>query len=423
MDNSGVTTGVLTDKLVAVQAVSDSLTDFLRVSGELAAVKLEFAVAITEIGVILNFAGFHQIQAGIDSVSAAGLEQQINRTGLQLVHHGVVGNSLDNQGFDNGLYATIVASELGVHLQSGLAAGGVIAVQQIRAANNLGMIPIAGFGVIDGFGEQFGGEVAGDLGAVLTILNIAAGSQYGHGPGSKASVNDIVVVGQLLSGDGDGVGHVIHQMDAGEGVAFTGNILVIALYNRHAVGRIAIHAGDLVAVFQQSLEHIILSGDGSVVAPHQAIFNGNSIGLAAIFVFGLFMFFHYSGIELEFTLFGVDYSAAAVDQAVHAVVGSGVVERGIVEIVFNRCVGADYQLAGRLGGPFAGLAGFCVRARSLRAAAFHRRSGGRTLLVVGDRLLLSAGCHRKSQDPCQQQGENLFGFHCVSPSFLTYVIF
>ncbi len=181
------------------------------------------------------------------------------------------------------------------------------------------MIPVAGVGIVDGFGQQLGGEVTGDLSTVLGVFHIAAGSQHGHGPGSQASVGDVVVVGQLSGGDGDGIGHVVHQVHAGKGVALTGNVLVVAHQSGEAGGGVTVHAGDLVAVLQQGGKDVILGSDGGAIAPGQAVVDGDGVGLGAILILGFRVLGHHGGVELKLAFLGEGNSAVAVDQAVHAV--------------------------------------------------------------------------------------------------------
>ena len=73
----------------------------------------------------------------------------------------------------DGLYAAVVTHELGVGLQGSLLAGLIEAVEQVGAAGDLGIVPVAGLGVVDGLLQQLGGEVAGDGGAVLGVFHIA----------------------------------------------------------------------------------------------------------------------------------------------------------------------------------------------------------------------------------------------------------
>ncbi|CCX36826.1 unknown [Clostridium sp. CAG:1013] len=172
-------------------------------------------------------------------------------------------------------------------------------------------------------------------------------------PGTGASISDVVVVGQLLSLDGDGVGHVVHQMDAGKGVGRAVQPLLIAHYGITAVAGIAVHASHLVAVLQQHGENVILSGDGSTVAPHQAVVDGDGVGLGAVLVLGLLVAGDYGVVVDELAFLGEHHSViAAMDQLVHVVVGLGGGEPGVIKLVDDLGDGADDQLASGLGGFF-----------------------------------------------------------------------
>ena len=373
MHHGAVTAGVLTGELVAVQAVSDGLADLLRVGGEHTAVELQLAVAVTHVSNLVGNALFHQVQAGVDGVAAAGAVQHVHSAGFQLVHHGVGRHGLDDQSLDGGLYAAVVTHELGVGLQGSLLAGLIEAVEQIGAAGDLGIVPVAGLGVVDGLLQQISSEVAGDGGAVLGVFHIAVRGDDMEGTGTSAGVGDVVVVGQLLSLDGDGVGHVIHQMNASKGVSSTGQPFVIAHHGITAVTRVAIHFGHLVAVLQQHGEDVVLGGDGGAIAPNQAVVDADGVGLGAVLVLSLLVGGHHGGVVLKLTLFGIHHGViAAVDQVIHVVVGLRAGEPSIVKLVDDLGDGADDQLAGRLSGLFAGLASFGIRARgALRLRGAH----------------------------------------------------
>ena len=70
MHHGAITAGVLTGKLVAVQAVGDGLTHLLGIGGEHTAVKLKLAIAVAHIGSIGGLAFLNQIQTGVDGVAA-----------------------------------------------------------------------------------------------------------------------------------------------------------------------------------------------------------------------------------------------------------------------------------------------------------------------------------------------------------------
>src|SRR5699024_1163713 len=232
--NGSVAAGVLTGELVAVQAVSDGLTDVLAVSGELAAVKLDLAVAVAVEGGVVGNAFLHQVQAGVDGVGAAALVQQVNAAGLQLVHHGVAGNGADDQGLDNGLDAAVIAHVVGADGQGSLLGSLVKAGEQVGAAGDLRVVAVAGVDVVDGLLQQLSGEVTGDLSAVLGVLHIAARGDDSHRAGTDAGVGDVVVVGQLLGLDGDREGHIVDQTHAGKGVG--GAVVELVVADQDGVG-------------------------------------------------------------------------------------------------------------------------------------------------------------------------------------------
>src|SRR5699024_8318906 len=89
VDDRGVTAGVLARELVTVQAVGNGLADGGAVGGEDAAVELDLAVAVAVVGGVGGNALLDEVEAGVDGVSAAGLEQQVDGAGLQLVDHRV----------------------------------------------------------------------------------------------------------------------------------------------------------------------------------------------------------------------------------------------------------------------------------------------------------------------------------------------
>ena len=195
-----------------------------------------------------------------------------------------------------------------------------------------------------------------------------------EGTGTSAGVGDVVVVGQLLSLDGDGVGHVIHQMNAGKGVGGAGQPLIVTHVGIAAVAGIrTVHLLHLVAVLQQNGEDVVLGGDGGAIAPNQAVVDADGVGLGAVLVLSLLVGGHHGGVVLKLTLFGIHHGViAAVDQVIHAVVGLRGGEPSIVKLVDDLVDGADDQLAGRLSGLFAGLASFGIRARgALRLRGAH----------------------------------------------------
>ena len=374
MHHGAVTAGVLTGELVAVQAVSDGLADLLRVGGEHAAVELQLAVAVAHVRNLVGSALFHQVQAGVDGVAAAGAVQHVHSAGFQLVHHGVGRHGLDDQSLDGGLYAAVVTHELGVGLQGSLLAGLIEAVEQVGATGDLGIVPVAGLGVVDGLLQQVSGEVAGNLGAVLGIHHIAVGGNHSQGPGPQGGVGDVIVVGKLLGLHGEGVGHVVHQMDTGKGVGGAGQPLIVTHVGIAAVAGIrTVHLLHLVAVLQQNGEDVVLGGDGGAIAPNQAVVDADGVGLGAVLVLSLLVGGHHGGVVLKLTLFGIHHGViAAVDQVIHVVVGLRGGEPSIVKLVDDLGDGADDQLAGRLSGLFAGLASFGIRARgALRLRGAH----------------------------------------------------
>ena len=252
-------------------------------------------------------------------------------------------------------------------------AGGVVALEEVGAAGDLGGVPVAGLGVVDGLSQQLGGELAGDGGAVLGVLHVALRGDDMEGTGPGGGVGDVVVVGQLLSLDGDGVGHVVHQVDALEGVGRAVQPALIAHHGVAAVAGVAVHAGHGLAVLQQHGEDVVLGGDGGAVAPHQALVDGDGVGLGAVLVLGLLVGGHGGVVVLELPFLGEDHGVvAAMDQVVHVVVGLGGREPGVIELVEHVIDGADDQLAGGLSGLFAGLASFGIRARgALRLRGAH----------------------------------------------------
>src|SRR5699024_8200156 len=251
VDNGAVAAGVLAGELVAVEAVGDGLADIRAVGREDAAVKLQLAVAVAVEGAVGDGARFHEVQTGVDGVAAGALEQQVNRTGFQLVHHRVVGDGADDEGLDDRLDTAVVARVVGVDGQDGFTAGRVVAGQRVGAAGRVGMIAVTGVGVVDGLLQQLGAEVAGDLGAVLGLFDIAARGDDAHRAGRQAGVGDVVVVGQFLGLDGDRVGHVIYQVQTGEGVALAAGILIPADQNVQTGVAVAVDRAHLVAVLEQ----------------------------------------------------------------------------------------------------------------------------------------------------------------------------
>ena len=245
-------------------------------------------------------------------------------------------------------------------------AGLVEVIEQVGAAGDLGIVAVAGLHVVDGLLEQLSGEFTSDGGTVLSVFHIAVGSDHMERPGTSVSVQDIIVVGQLFSLDGDGVSHIVHQVDACKSIGGAIQPLLIAHHGVATVAGVAVHAGHLVAVFQQHGENVILGGDGSAIAPHQAIFNGDGVSLGAVLVLSLLVASHDGLVVDELALLGVRYGIiTAVNQFIHVVVGLGGREPGVIELVEHVIDGADDQLAGGLSGLFAGLASFGLRGAHL----------------------------------------------------------
>ena len=355
MHDGAVAAGVLARKLVAVQAVGDRLTDVLRIGREHAAVELDLAVAVAHVGGVGSLAFLHQVEAGVDRVAAGAAVQQVDGAAFELVHHRVGGDGLDDQRLNGRLHAAVVADKLGVRLQGSLLAGLVKVVEQVRAAGDLRVVAVTGLHVVDRFLKQLGGEVAGDGRTVLGVLNVALRRNHVQRTRTEGGVGDVVVVRELLRLDGEGVGHVVHQMHAGESVGGAVEPLVIADIGVTGVAGVAVHAGHLVAVLQQHREDVVLRGDRGAVAPDQAVVDRDGVGLGAVLVLGLLVARNDRIVVLELAFLAEDDGVvAAVDQVVHVVVRLRGGEPGVVELIDDLGDGADDHLAGRLGRALAG---------------------------------------------------------------------
>ena len=231
-----------------------------------------------------------------------------------------------------------------------------------------------------------------------------------HGPGSGAGVGDVVVVGQLLSLDGDRVGHVVDQVHTGKVLGLTGEELVIAHQRITSLAGIAVDLVHLRATFQQQLEDIVLSGDGGAVAPDQAVVDGDGVGLGAILILHFLVAGHDSGIVNPGAFLVGNDSAIAVDQLIQLVVGGSIGEAGIIEVVLQIGSSTDDQLAGGL----RGLAGFGS------SGSFHSClsafAGG-----VADDILLTASDQSKNHHNSQNSGQQFSHVHVFS-SFLVFCL-
>ena len=409
VDNGSVTAAVLTGELAAVQAVGNGLTDIGGIGGELAAVELNLAVAVAEEGVLLGLTGIHQVQTGVDGISTAALEQQIHGAGLQLVDHGVALDGLDDQLLNGGLHAAVVAGIVGVHRQRTLGAGHVEGLEQVGAAGDRGVVTITGGGIVDGLQQQFGGEVTGDGSALGGIHHVTVGSDDVHGTGHSSGVIDIVVEGQLLGTDSDGVGHVIHQMHTGEVLGLAVKEVLIAHQGVTGLAGIAVHAVHLGGALQQQLEDVVLGGDGSTVAPGQTVVDGDGVGLGAVIILGGLMAGHNGGVIDQRALHVGHNGGIAMDQVIGLVVGGVVGEAGVVEVVAHLGDGTDDQLAGRLCGTGALLGG------TLGVGGTLRLGVAAVLRIVGDGFLIAAGNHGNCQNSRQKQRQQFSLFHAFLP--------
>ena len=217
------------------------------------------------------------------------------------------------------------------------------------------------------------------------------------------SIGNVIVIGQLLCLHGDGVGHVVHEVNACKVLRLTGKVSVITHEGIAGLARIAVDLVHLRAALEQELEHIVLRGDRRAVAPHEAVIDRNGIGLGAVLILHFLVALHDGRIVHESAVDVGDNRAVAVQQVIELVVRGGVVEARVIEVALQVGEGTDDQLAGR----------FCGTDAFVGSVRFGGRSRGAGIRVVRHALILRAGCHRERHSAREQQRQQFLQFHAI----------
>ena len=394
VDHGAVALAELVGKLGAVEQVGNSMAHRLKLGGAEVALEGDLAVAVALEGGHAVAALFHEVQGSVDLVAVGQLVQHVDGAGLEGVKLGLL-HGLDHDDLlDGRLLALEVAGVVGVDLHNTLGSAGVIAHHLVGAGGDAALIDPAG-----------GVQLAGHQGAAVQVHALAvvldsqlSGSVLGQVQGAQGSVAQIIVVGHIVRADGDGVGVLVQQPQAGDVVDRAGLIVGSA---HHDVG------GDLRAGLQggggegnQIIGHIVGGGDGLAVIVNQALVDLHGEGLGAVLV--------HHGVDARGGG-GVHHQRAVLVVGNGGVVVDEIAERLVVGVVGPPGVA---QVAGQAGGGAVDDAvGPSLSGLGLSGGVGFSFGGVGLVprLVSGglSGLLGAAGEHAGNQNQNHQQDENL----------------
>ena len=414
VDNGAVTLAELVGKLVAVEQVGDGMAHSLKLRGAEVALEGDLAVAVALEGGHAVAALFHEVQGSVDLVAVGQLVQHVDGAGLEGVKLGLL-HGLDHDDLlDGRLLALEVAGVVGVDLHNGLGSAGVVAHHLVGAGGDAAFIDPAG-------GVQLGSNqgAAVQVHALAVVLDgQLGGSVLGQVQGAQGSVAQIIVVGHIVRADGDGVGVLVQQPQAGDVVGRAGLIVGSA---HHDVG------GDLRAGLQggggegnQIIGHIVGGGDGLAVIVNQALVDLHGEGLGAVLVHHGVDARGGGGVHHESAVLVVGDGGVVVDEIAQRLIVGVVGPPGVAQVTgqagggaVDHAVGTGFRRIRVVGGSVSG--GVISGVGGVGGGV----GGGVLACVIG---LGTASEQTKHHHHCQQKRQQFghLGIHFFPPKEFLY---
>ena len=345
----------------------------------------------TAVGLVSQLDGF------VGLITAGDGSQNVNAAGLQVFQLGLGDDLLVDDRLDLGLYAFVVALELGVELQDSGLVGSIIAGDGV--GTGAGQAAVGVPGVLGHGGGQLvalavlGIELVGPVNAFAVILQVAAGVPHILMIRREAGIGDGIEVRQIVGRNGHGELIVAQQAQAGHDLARAVNAVVGTVVGSERIVADSGHQGLVILAGSLSGNRrgeghgkvqVVLRGHGGAIGELQIVIDLDVVGLAAVIVLGLGQVLHDRGVDDEAALFGGGDGLQAVDQAADIVIGSAGAagaEGGITEL--SAQVGAvahDKASVFLLAGPVDQSGGRTPE--GVRGMLFHALDGGVVDVVV-----------------------------------------
>ncbi len=379
-------------KLNAVQQVSNSLTEL----GELGRAKVAGEAEVTVTGTVIlagaavDGAGLDEVENSVDLGAIGDPGIDLDLTGGDHIHNGIIGGLNDNQLLDTGLLTLEVAVVVLVYFQNDLAGALVVANEVVGACGNT--VTGGKTAGLNGFTNGFSGELLAvgiyKVNALAVILNRPSLAEpVGEVNGLHGAVAKVIIVGQIISISG----HVGLENSNRESVFVidtqTGKNVGLAVTVCNAAEQFIIASVNNAHLFTggRRNEHIpsdkVLGGNSLAVVELQAVIDDELEGNVAVLLLD--------------TLVGLNDSL--VDHIVTVLIGiDGVHIIGELHDLIIGGIGVSYESGI---GPVAG--------------RFGRSTDNN--LTVSFLLALAAGYHGKNHDYSEQQSQKLF--HVADPPY------
>ena len=385
-------------KLNAVQQVSNSLTEL----GELGRAKVAGEAEVTVTGTVIlagaavDGAGLDEVENSVDLGAIGDPGIDLDLTGGDHIHNGIIGGLNDNQLLDTGLLTLEVAVVVLVYFQNDLAGALVVANEVVGACGNT--VTGGKTAGLNGFTNGFSGELLAvgiyKVNALAVILNRPTLAEpVGEVNGLHGAVAKVIIVGQIIGlailaglGDGDGEGLLIIQTYSGKNIG-------LAVTISQAAGQHVIGSGNNA--------HLLTCGGDEEHGPGDKVLGGNSLAVVELQAVIDDELEGNVAVLLLDTLVGLNDSL--VDHIVTVLIGIDGVH--IIGELHDLIIG--------------GIGVSCESGIGPVAGRFGRSTDNN--LTVSFLLALAAGYHGKNHDYSEQQSQKLF--HVADPPYCFYCFF
>ena len=259
------------------------MTHSLELGRAKVALEVDHAVARTVEGGVAEAARLDDVHRVVDVVAIGDGVIEVERAGLELIRPGRILSTENDDLLDGRLLALEVASVVLVDGEGRLQ-GRLVELDEVVRASGDAVLTRVEAGELELLGDGVRGEVARDIGALAVVLHIKALAQpVLEAEGHVRHVGQIVEIRDLVGHDGDGVGVVVNEADAGDG-GRVAVIVILAADVGQVAGQLRAGIGGHLGAGEDHRPHEVLRGDGLAVVVHQALVDGHGVGLGAVVV-------------------------------------------------------------------------------------------------------------------------------------------